>query len=212
MSKLIQSQQETSKAFQAIAKHSRKRRVDHDKDRLAPDSDEEVDSFDWAAWLRSASIPAGGLRGLSDTGYFDSPKHVGKLVAASKDLPHGVPYLSAQDVSWWEPPYIVQNLSSEERKRLQSSRRSSQDLGPFLGNVATWGLAHIAAGSFDLSDPFVYFFVLLRLQDEYGASFSKKYHTRLVEDLLSKIRAGEHFTIGPYLCNCLLYTSPSPRD
>ena len=80
MSKLIQSQQETSKAFQAIAKHSRKRRVDHDKDRLAPDSDEEVDSFDWAAWLRSASIPAGdasatniGIDTASSSGCGDMP-------------------------------------------------------------------------------------------------------------------------------------------
>ena len=196
---LVQSQTLQAKALGTIARQSRKRVPDHDRDHLAPDSDHEVDDFDWSEWLKTAGIPEGSLRSLAETGYLDVPKHIGKMLRDARELPSGVPFISAQHVSWWEPPYIIQNLPADERRKLQSIRRASNDLGPFLGNVATWGLAHSAAGSFTLRDLFVYFLNLLRLQDEYGAGFVKRYHDRLVENIQSSIRGGHKFEIGPLL-------------
>ena len=41
--------------------------------------------------------------------------------------------------------------------------------------------------------------VLLRLQDEFGSVFAKRYHDRLVHNILAKVRAGSPFELGPLL-------------
>ena len=53
-------------AMTTIARQARKKIVDYDRDRLAPDSDHEADDFAWSEWLQDASIPRGSLQDLSE--------------------------------------------------------------------------------------------------------------------------------------------------
>jgi len=199
IAQLVQSNVTTSEALRTIARGSRRRTTDHDRDHLAPDSDNDYDDFDWATFLATAGISPGCLSDLRDTGYLEVPRRVGKLIRRARASLPGVPYVSAQHVTWWEPPYIINNPMPNERAALQKRRRASDDPGPFLSNILTWGVAHVAAKSFALSDLFVYLLVLLRLQDEYGDGVPKRYPDRLMNNIMNRVRSNDRFDIGPLL-------------
>jgi len=183
-----------------VAKQKRPRDWDRDPD--AQDSDIEIADFNWSSWRSSAKVPTGSLAILG-TDFLEPPDHVGKLIKQRDKRPprsRNLPFLSYNAIQFWDPPYLNTELSHQQRDEVKNRRKKGfSQVNRLLGNIITWGLAHVALDQFTIIHLFQYICNQIRLIDCYGVMSAEEYHTRLLSVCKRKIGAGQSFSLGSLL-------------
>ena len=83
--------------------------------------------------------------------------------------------------------------------KARSKDLSSKGIAPFLSNVITFWLSHLAVRQIELPSILAYVIILCKLTEERGNIFAVRYHHYLQNHLLDKVRIGEKFNLDQWL-------------
>ena len=195
-----QMAQDNHRHLKIVAKQKGKK--DWDKDPDGWDSDVEIADFSWSTWRASSKIPPGSFTTLG-TDFLEQPDHVGKLIKQRDKRPptsRNLPFLSHNPIQFWDPPYLNTELSDQQKLEVKNRRKKGfSQVNRLIGNIITWGLAHVALDQFTILHLFQYICNQIRLIDCYGVVSAQEYHNRLLSVFKRKIGAGQSFSIGPML-------------
>ena len=177
----------------------RRRRRPYDRD---VESSEDDSFFDLGSILDSYQSARGSMKSIPASCFGDLRRLQQLFARADRRSDKRIPFMAQSAVEEWTPSWVGADLGRDRRSALVKQRSrdlGSKGLAPFLSNVITFLLSHLAIRQVDLASILAYVTILCKLSEERSLAVAIRYHYYLHNHMADRFRIGERHSIDHYI-------------